>query len=65
MPYSGHVLVRWKLLLYRNAFDEETKDKMFVYIWKEKIDTQILTNFYGFRFKGTATAAIGIHPTKA
>ena len=24
-----------------------------------------LTNFYDFRFKGTATAAIGIHPTKA
>ena len=23
------------------------------------------TNFYGFRFKSTATAAIGIHPTKA
>ena len=24
-----------------------------------------LTNYYNFRFKGTATAAIGIHPTKA
>ena len=24
-----------------------------------------LTNFYDFTFKGTATAAIGIHPTKA
>ena len=24
-----------------------------------------LTNFYDFRFKWTATAAIGIHPTKA
>ena len=24
-----------------------------------------LTNFYDFRFKSTATAAIGIHPTKA
>ena len=24
-----------------------------------------LTNFYDFRFKGIATAAIGIHPTKA
>ena len=24
-----------------------------------------LTNFYDFMFKGTATAAIGIHPTKA
>ena len=24
-----------------------------------------LTNFYDFRFKGTATAGIGIHPTKA
>ena len=24
-----------------------------------------LTNFYGFRFKWTATAAIGTHPTKA
>ena len=24
-----------------------------------------LTNFHGFRFKWTATAAIGIHPTKA
>ena len=24
-----------------------------------------LTNFYDFRFKGTATAAIGIHPSKA
>ena len=24
-----------------------------------------LTNFYNFRFKSTATAGIGIHPTKA
>ena len=24
-----------------------------------------LTNFYDFRFKSTATAGIGIHPTKA
>ena len=24
-----------------------------------------LTNVYEFKFKGTATAAIGIHPTKA
>ena len=27
--------------------------------------TRWLTNFYDFRFKWTATAAIGIHPTKA
>ena len=26
---------------------------------------RLLTNFYDFRFKGTATAGIGIHPTKA
>ena len=26
---------------------------------------RLLTNFYDFRFKSTATAAIGIHPTKA
>ena len=44
--------------------------KIVVDSWKIQYVTSIhlikwLTNFYDFRFKWTATAAIGIHPTKA
>ena len=33
--------------------------------WGGDVKMRWLTNFYDFRFKWTATAGIGIHPTKA
>ena len=46
-----------------------TGNKIVVDSWKFRIfgihHMRWLTNFYDFRFKWTATTAIGIHPTKA
>ena len=40
--------------------------KIVIDSWKfSMLYTSYETNFYDFRFKRTATAAIGIHPTKA
>ena len=42
---------------FRIVVDSWKFTMLLLYIW--------LTNFYDFRFKSTATAGIGIHPTKA
>ena len=39
--------------------------KIFIDFWKFSMLLLYMTNFYDFRFKGTATAGIGIHPAKA
>ena len=52
---------------YRNFFIQAFK--IVVHSWKFTVISihlmRWLNNFYDFRFKSTATAAIGIHPTKA
>ena len=65
--YSSYVVssIRFQTFFYRHLKLSQTLENSVCYCYTSYILYLHLTNFYDFRFKWTATAAIGIHPTKA